>query len=605
MHTTADAPGSTRRTLRLALLPAAASVLGLLVVLVVGGGLGARVAQGLPDPGAVVRWGLPLARLAVDLSALMTVGTLVVTVVLVPRGGPDRTVGGAVRAAAGWAGLWAASATTAAALTVADVTGIPLQRLAFGEMATAAWALPGARALLIAAGLAVAVLGCLAAGRRHGYDPLALAVAVVALTPPLYAGHAAHAGEHQVATGSLVVHVVAASIWVGSLAALVLHLRGDRSVRVAATSRFSTVALACFGVLAASGGLSAMARLGTSRASWLSAYGVVLAVKIAAVVVLGAMGWAHRRWTLDLMRRGQLGAFTRLAGVELLVMGATVGVAVALSRTPGPVDQANLERLGRSAGPGLVEPFSLAQLAHDWRPEPVLSTGVVLALVAYLSAARGSGRAGTPWPIGRSTAAVGTATVAVVVLGLPTGYDDRPLLAVQVTQTLVLALVVPPLVALARPLRLRNNGFAGSSWHLVLQPFRGFVALVATVAIVLQPSVRALSATSTPAHLAVLAATLAAGAWFAGGQLAHGASARQRAEVLGASAVFLAALAAVLAAAPGPGAATAAAAAQLAHEQRAASVAAWCAALGVAVATALLVRRASSRPMADALASTA
>ncbi|MEO7746139.1 MAG: CopD family protein, partial [Actinomycetota bacterium] len=428
----------------------------------------------------------------------------------------------------------------------------------------------------------------------RGQDALALAVAVLALTPPLYVGHAAHAGEHQVATGSLVVHVVAASVWVGSLAALVLHLRGDRSVRVAAASRFSTLALACFGVLTASGGLSAVARLGTSRASWLSAYGAVLTVKIVAVVVLGAMGWAHRRWTLDLLRRGRPGAFARLAAVELLVMGATVGVAVALSRTPGPVDQANLERLGRSAGPGRVEPFSLAQLAHDWRPEPVLTTVVVLALAAYVSAARSSATALAPWPLRRFAAAVAAATVALVTLGLPTGYDDRPLLAVQVTQTLVLALVVPPLVALARPLRLVGTG--GSPSSRVIRPFSGFVVLVATVGIVLQPSVRGLSVTSTPTHLVVLTAALAAGAAFVTGLLAAGTSIRQRAEVMGACAAFLAALAAVLAAAPGPGAATAAAASQLAHEQRAASVTACVAALGVAMAAALMVGRRSPRP---------
>ena len=350
-----------------------------------------------------------------------------------------------------------------------------------------------------------------------------------------------------------------------------------------------------------------MARLGTSRASWTSAYGAVLAVKIAAIVVLGAMGWAHRRWTLDLLRRGRPRAFTRLAGVEMLVMGATFGVAVALSRTPGPVDQANLERLGRTAGPGLVEPYSLAQLAHDWRPEPVLSTLVLLALTAYLSTARGRGRSADPWPIGRSTAALGAATLAVVTIGLPTAYDDRPLLAVQVAQTLVLALVVPPLVVLARPLTLRDRGSARPALPELrwLAPFPGFVVLVATVAIVLQPPVRHLSATSTPAHLVVLAAALVAGAWFVGGLLAPGASPRQRTEILGATAVFLAALAAALAAAPGPGAATAMAAAQLAHEQRAASVTAWCAALGVAVATALLIRRNPAGPVVDARVSTA
>ena len=588
-----------RRALPVALLPAAASVLGLLVVLVVGGGLGARVAQGLPDPGAVTRWGLPLARLAVDASGLMTVGALVVATILVPRDGSRHAVTAAVRAAAGWAGLLALSATAAALLTVADVTGIPLQRLEVGQAVTAAWALPGARAHLLVAGLAVVVLGWLTVGRRRWHDAMALAVAVIALTPPLYAGHAAHAGEHEVATGSLVVHVVAASLWVGTLAALVLHLRGDRAVRVAATSRFSTLAMACFGVLAASGALSAVARLGTSRASWLSTYGAVLAVKIVAVVVLGVLGWAHRRWTLDLLRRGRPGAFTRLATIELLIMGATVGVAVALSRTPGPVDQANLERLGRTAGPGLVEPFSVAQLAHDWRPEPVLTTLVVLALVAYLSAAHRRRAAGTPWPWSRTVAAAGAATVTVVTLGLPTGYDDRPLLAVQVAQSLVLALVVPPLVALARPMRLPGTDPWGGARPAarLLEPFTGFAVLVGTLALILQPPVRQSEATSAPIHLAVLAAALIAGAWFTCGLLAPRAPSRQRTEVLAACAVFLVALGVVLAATPGPGAATAAAAAQLAHEQRAASLVAWCAAAAVLTAAGVLFRHAGRGPV--------
>jgi hypothetical protein len=50
--------------------------------------------------------------------------------------------------------------------------------------------------------------------------------------------------------------------------------------------------------------------------------------------MLVVAGWWHRRTTIPELATGNRAAFRRLAGVELLIMAATVGVAVALSHTP-------------------------------------------------------------------------------------------------------------------------------------------------------------------------------------------------------------------------------------------------------------------------------
>jgi putative copper resistance protein D len=65
-----------------------------------------------------------------------------------------------------------------------------------------------------------------------------------------------------------------------------------------------------------------------------TAYGRIVLGKLVALLVLGALGRAHRTQTLESLVRGHRGAFVRLATAEVVIMAATIGLAVALSRTP-------------------------------------------------------------------------------------------------------------------------------------------------------------------------------------------------------------------------------------------------------------------------------
>ncbi|EYR61855.1 hypothetical protein N866_15075, partial [Actinotalea ferrariae CF5-4] len=326
------------------------------------------------------------------------------------------------------------------------------------------------------------------------WDRAALALAVVALAPPLYTGHAVGTAAHELATGSLLVHVVAATLWVGGLAALVLRVRPE--ALAAAAHRFSGLALGCYAVLVATGVATALAHLGTTPSSWWSGYGATVGVKTLAVVVLGLLGHRHRTWTLPRLAAGRRGPLLRLATVELLVMGAAMGVATGLSRTPGARPAASGTHVPEPGGASTTA----LEVALAWQPEPVLTTVVLVGLAVL------GHRWGLLRPRGPGLHLVMTALVAVIALGLPDDVAGAPLLGVAVGRHLVLALMLPALLVAA----LRRGGRAPATASGV-SPTTAFAALVASTVLVLRMPTT-WSAGPAPGHLLLPAASLLCGA---------------------------------------------------------------------------------------------
>lgn len=412
---------------------------------------------GLPDPGPLTGWGLPLLRVLLDLAGIATVGLVLTGAVLLA--GRAGTLPGsglrALRAATTWAAVWSVTALTACALTVSDVLGLPVTAVPWGQVPTGpAWSVPQVRALAVVAVLAAG--SAVAAGlvRTTAAARGVLGGTLLALVPTLVAGHASEQSATHL-TG-VVVHVVAASLWVGGVLGLVLQSRTGGPPSLPAVQRCSTLALGCFVALAASGLASATSRLGLDPQAWGSAYGRLVLVKACLLAALGVLGWQHRRRTLPGLSAGRPGPFLRLAGVEVLVMSAAVGLAAALSRTPVPSPPAatRAHGLGHATLPADLLPLSPGQLLTQWSLDPVVLTAVALALTAYLSAVRQVRTAGGHWSARRCAAAVAAGAVAVVVLcGGPAVYSTA-LVSAQVTQLLTMLLIVPALVQLSAPLTL-------------------------------------------------------------------------------------------------------------------------------------------------------
>ena len=162
---------------------------------------------------------------------------------------------------------------------------------------------------------------------------LAAPAAVVALLPVVLAGHPQTAAQPWVAGTALAVHVVAAAVWVGGLAALAWVALDDGGW-AALAPRYSSVAVVCAAGVGVSGVVAALGRVDpgdllTSR------YGAVVALKLVALLGLTAAGWLQRRHVVG-HAPGRWRGFVALAGFELVTMAVTFGLAVALSRTPPP-----------------------------------------------------------------------------------------------------------------------------------------------------------------------------------------------------------------------------------------------------------------------------
>ncbi|MEU8280231.1 cytochrome c oxidase assembly protein [Microbispora bryophytorum] len=417
-----------------------------------GGGRPQPAIQGLPSPGALTTWGLPVVRLVHDVCAAATVGVLLAAVVLAPASG--RAV---VRAAGAWALGWAVSAAVTEALTLSDFLGLPPGgALRSGALPAFLLHIPQGQAFLAVTLAALAV----AAGSLLPDGPLLrltlLAVALLAVLPPVYVGHSASAADHNLAVLSLMAHVAAVALWTGGLYALVAHLRAAPGLAVA-VRRFSTLALGCFAAVGTSGALNAWVRLGSLPLLWQSRYGLLVLAKIAALAVLGWFGWRHRRRTIEAMDSGGARApFLRLACGEIAVMAGTLGLAVALGRTPPPAETATAIHQHNALGYALP-PLSPGALVTEVRPDPIALLLLAAALAAYLSGVRRLSRApgdGEGWPAARTASwLAGLAVLAYATSGGVAAYAPA-LFSAHAAQYALLGAVGPVLLVFGAPVTL-------------------------------------------------------------------------------------------------------------------------------------------------------
>ncbi|GAA3234460.1 cytochrome c oxidase assembly protein [Dactylosporangium siamense] len=427
-----------------------------------GGGTGTTALPGLPVAGPVTAWGLPVARVLADVSAAATLGLLVAAACLAPvereraRLALSATGFHAVRLASLAATGWLLAVAALAVFTVSDLLATPAVEVLRGR-ATVSFLLDlvQGRALLVSASAAVvtAVVARFALEVRT-VVPLA-AVAVAGLAAPAFAGHAASSGDHQLAVSSLVLHSVAAAAWVGGLTALLLLRHRGTADRHRAVRRFSVLATWCLPLVVAAGALNATTRLQHPAELWNSTYGQLLTVKIAAVAVVVVLAAWHRRFSVPALADGRPGTFRRIAVVEVAVLAAASGLAVALSRTPPPTGDSGEETIAQTLlGFPMPGPLSAGRLLTQWLVEPLAVTVAVVAVGSYLAGWWRLRRRGVTWPVHRLV--VWTAGWAVVVLVTGSGLARYApvLFSAHMVVHMALSMLAPILLVLGAPVTL-------------------------------------------------------------------------------------------------------------------------------------------------------
>lgn len=433
--------------------------LGIVVAVLVAGGLtaltGARpsASLGLPDPGTLTTVGLPAVRAAAESFMVLTIGAALLAAFLAPpqRSGHLDAAGCRSLRIASWpAAGWVAASVLLVPLSAADALGRPVgDVLDLGllvnlvpELATAtSWALTAVVAVVVLVGCRTVL--------TWGWSTVLFGMALLGPLPVALTGHSSAGGSHDIATDSLVLHVLAASVWVGGLLAVLAlaAARGSdrRTALATAVPRFSKLALVCWLVLAVTGVVNALVSIPVGNMLG-STYGALILAKVAALLLLGVIGAALRRSAVDGAARGEPRSLLRLGGVEVLLMLATIGLAVALGRSAPPDAGAVPSRIAAAIGYDLDGPPTLQRLAFDGRFDLIFGSAAVVMAVLYAAGVRRMRRRGDAWATGRTVSWMAGCAMLLVATSSGIGTYSPAMFSVHMGEHMILAMLVPILL---------------------------------------------------------------------------------------------------------------------------------------------------------------
>ena len=441
------------------------------ISLIIGGGAKPFT---LLDPGDLVRWGLPISRAVMDVAMATTIGALVIAAFVFAES--SKQLRTAMNTAAAASVIWVISGLLAVNFTYLNVTGTAFsfdqaQGSGFWLFVTQI-ELGQYQLLNLAGGVVASILAI--SSQRLTSAALTAAVAFVALVPMALTGHASGTANHGMAVNSLGLHLLAISIWVGGLIALTV-VRYRAGVSQAEVGRFSSLALFSFGLVFLSGLINAQLRIGTLE-NWMSEYGILVLLKMAALAVLGIIGAAYRR-KLVASISSKPKAFWRIVGLELAIMAIAIGLAAGLSRTAPPVNPTELVGTTPAellTGQKLPPELTLTTFFTQFKPDLLWLVVAASAIVAYLLGVRRLRLRGDKWPLGRTVSWVtGMLLLAFITSGSLNAYQEY-LFSVHMVAHMLLTMAVPiflvpgaPITLLSRAVEKRSDDSRGvREWAL-------------------------------------------------------------------------------------------------------------------------------------------
>ncbi|HET8866938.1 MAG TPA: bifunctional copper resistance protein CopD/cytochrome c oxidase assembly protein [Agrococcus sp.] len=472
---------------------------------------GGAEAPAIEDPGAAVRYGVPIATMLRNLAIAAAFGGLVLACFALRPASRDwhRTLDlaamatGIAAVAQGFVAWGSFRTVVTNPVTATNDFGALLQ-LFFVEIETGRLMLGTLLSLALLTVVLLVARGAVAAG-----------FTVVLWAVPFWliasGGHAGGTAGHDVAVSALLLHLVFVSIWLGGLFHVGMLAWGRRAQAVLAAAprgradrgtapdasaplgapqdaaigdvllRYSSLAAASFGVVAFTGIASSWVRM---EGDWFSDYGILSIAKAVLLLVLGAFGaWQRMRLLTPAKTLGErVGgrAIATILALELVVMGVTAGVAAGLARTRTPVPETppGLEATPAEilTGRPLPPPFDVVRLFTEWSLDPLWTVACALLLFFYLAGVRRLARRGDRWPVLRTV----SWTAGVLLLwwctsGALNVYQEFQF-SLHMLVHMLLGMAVPvllvpgaPITLAMRAIRKRTDGTRGGrEWMLAI-----------------------------------------------------------------------------------------------------------------------------------------
>ena len=460
----------------------------LLTSLAYGGGANVPLAI---DPGALVRYGVPIATMLVDLSASGLIGALVLSAFAFSSDKPE--FGRALDvAAASAAVLTVAAAATGFFHLQTDDPGPVTFTSQYGDNLSRYVTTVGEGQAWLATTLIAACMTVLCFAVRNQTAIALLAIgAMLTMIPMALQGHAGDTASHDAATTSLWLHIAFAAIWVGGLLTLILVRKSLGDGRLpAALARYSTLALICFLVVAASGYVNAQIRVAT-WANLLTPYGILVLVKVFALGALGIFGVFQRRFLIARLA-GTVTGVARYFWIfvigELAFMGLAEGTASALAVTTDPQIEVPASQLNNPTpaelltGAHLPAAPTIERYFTGLNPDLLWILLVGFGLFFYLAGVWRMKRRGDAWPIHRTVLWILGMLVLLYVTSGGVNVYEKYLFSAHMIAHMVLTMAIPvllvpsaPITLALRAIRKRDDGSRGGrEWILLAVHSRPF-----------------------------------------------------------------------------------------------------------------------------------
>jgi cytochrome c oxidase assembly factor CtaG/putative copper export protein len=476
------------------------------------------------DPGAMVRWGLPVSKAIHNVSLATVIGGLIFAAGILPPTidrhrsrsrsqeddapeHPAFTRALAIAAAAGVA--WTLSSIAVLVLTYADVAGQSVSGDAEFTRALVFFMtdIPTGRAWLAVTIIAAVVTTALFGVRSLTALALTLVLALIGLVPTALIGHSASSSDHEGAISSLGMHLVGVSVWVGGIVVLALlsgllsgprggattqaAVGGTTDITEPTLRRFSALAGFAFVLVLASGIINSTVRISSWGDLFGSPYGQLIVAKTAATFVLGGIGFMHRQWVIpQLNRKGTSSrrVLWQLILMELLIMGATSGIAVALGRSSPPEPTSYAPDASPAfilTGYELPPELTSERWLTEWRLDWIWVAVAAFGLAAYFLGVAKVRARGDRWPIFRTLPwVIGMLVLTYITSGPPAVYG-RVLFSAHMVDHMALTMVAPLFLVLGAPVTLalralpaRTDGSRGLREWLLLFVHSKFSQLV-------------------------------------------------------------------------------------------------------------------------------
>jgi putative copper resistance protein D len=272
-----------------------------------------------------------VVRALADCAAAVTMGLSVV-----PMLDSGRHREELARRAAGplaWsAGIWLFAELCRLVVGAAAAASVPVTRVALTTTADFAVVTSAGRSMLFSASAAsVVLIVALVAPKTPPAAVGAAGVTAVGLIARTIGGHMSASAFGGVA---IAIHILAAAVWCGTLAALVLTV-DHRGQWARVLPRFSELSLWCVVALLTGGVTGALVELDSAVQLIATGYGRLLLVKIGLTAALVALAWRNRARWLPSAKAHRVTAYASRTRslTELAVMAAVLTMAAALSVT--------------------------------------------------------------------------------------------------------------------------------------------------------------------------------------------------------------------------------------------------------------------------------